>query len=110
MVVNQLLIVIVQSRDAPRVSSALRQAQIAFTQFTSRGSFLNLGNTTFMIGTEDIKVPEILEIIQKHCRERESLVEGFPTLHPDLYAYPVSVRIGGAIVFSLPVEHYVRFS
>ncbi len=108
MVVNRLLVVIVQYPDAPKVASALRQAQVAFTQFTSRGTFLNRGNTTFMIGTNQEHIAQILDIIQQHCEERETRLQGFPTLHPDMYAYPVSVQVGGAIVFSLPVELYLR--
>ena len=107
MVVNRLLIIIVQYRDASNVALALGQAHVRFTQFTSRGTFLNVGNTTFMIGTNNSKIDEILSLIEKHSQERETLLQGFPTLHPDMYAYPVSVQIGGAIVFSLPVEMYV---
>ncbi len=111
MVVDRLLIVIVQHADASSVAKALRRSQIAFTQMTTRGAFLNFGNTTFMIGTQADNIPSILAVIQKHCHEREILMKnGHITLHPDVYAYPITVSVGGAIVFSLPVERYIHFT
>ncbi|PSR26365.1 MAG: hypothetical protein C7B47_10730 [Sulfobacillus thermosulfidooxidans] len=109
MIVNRLLFIIVQSPDAQAVAKALTQNHIRFTQITSRGAFLNLGNTTFMIGTDHAMIPSILSIIEQHSQEREILAQrGYTTLHPDIYAYPTTVLVGGAIVFSLPVERYIH--
>jgi uncharacterized protein YaaQ len=73
---------------------------------------LKSGNSTFLIGIEDEKVDEVLDIIRHSCRAREQLVSPMSPMgnQIDSYVpYPVSVQVGGATVFVLDVEKYAHF-
>ncbi|AUW94867.1 hypothetical protein BXT84_13650 [Sulfobacillus thermotolerans] len=104
-----MLIVVIQSQDAKALSKALRALPAPFTQFASRGAFLDQGNTTYMIGTRAEKVPAILDVVRQYSHQREALAHGgHVPLHHDFYASPTTVTIGGATIFALPVERYIR--
>jgi uncharacterized protein YaaQ len=107
--VNTLLFIIIQSQDAPSLSSGLRAMPVEFTQYPSRGGFLNNSSTTYMIGTNTEKVPAILNCVREHSHQREVLGHsGHVPLLADFYASPTTVTIGGAVIFALPVERYVH--
>ena len=55
---------------------------------------------------------EALEIIKENCQTREQMM--IPPVHIDsmldsAITTPVSVRVGGATVFVLPVDSFLRF-
>ena len=107
----KLVIAIVQDTDAPGLTKALLERGFQSTKLASTGGFLREGNTTLLIGLEDEKVPEVLELINEKCRTRTRLVSrGLPFAEaPDPFlAQPVEVQVGGAVVFVLPVEHFVK--
>jgi len=70
------------------------------------------GNTTFIIGIEEDRVEEALDIIKENCQSREQMT--VPPVHIDsmldsALTTPVPVRVGGATVFVLPVDSFFRF-
>lgn len=68
------------------------------------------GNATFLIGVKDEKVQQVLDIIKKNAESREQYVTS--QMHIDVEggsAFPVNVRIGGATVFVMPVEQFLKF-
>ena len=70
----KLIIAVVQDQDSNRLSKALVDNNFRATKLATTGGFLKSGNTTFMIGTEDIRVDRALQIIKENCRSREQLV------------------------------------
>ncbi|ETI65837.1 hypothetical protein BAVI_25684, partial [Neobacillus vireti LMG 21834] len=108
----KLIIAVVQDQDSNRLSKALVDNNFRATKLASTGGFLKSGNTTFMIGTEDIRVDRALQIIKDNCRSREQLVSPVSPMggNADSYVpYPVEVEVGGATVFVLPIEQYLQF-
>lgn len=108
----KLLIAIVQDKDAHLLGDEFSQANIRATRLSTTGGFLRAGNTTFLIGIEDERVDEALEIIKVNCQSREQM--SVPPVHIDsmldsAITTPVPVRVGGATVFVLPVESFLRF-
>ena len=108
----KLLIAIVQDKDAHLLGDEFSQANIRATRLSTTGGFLRAGNTTFLIGIEDERVNEALEIIKVNCQSREQM--SVPPVHIDsmldsAITTPVPVRVGGATVFVLPVESFLRF-
>ena len=104
----KLLIAIVQDKDAHLLGDEFAQANIRATRLSTTGGFLRAGNTTFLIGIEE----EALDIIKENCQSREQMT--IPPVHIDsmldsAIATPVSVRVGGATVFVLPVDSFLRF-
>ncbi|RSK25463.1 hypothetical protein EJF36_00220 [Bacillus sp. HMF5848] len=108
----KLIMAVVQDQDSSRLSSALVKNNFRATKLASTGGFLKSGNTTFLIGTEDIRVDKALEIIKENCQNRGQLVAPVSPMggNADSYVpYPVEVEVGGATVFVLPVEQFHQF-
>ena len=108
----KLVVAVVQDQDSNRLSNALTKDGFRATKLASTGGFLRSGNTTFLIGTEDSLVPNVLDLIRDHCRAREQMVAPVSPLggHADSYIpYPVEVEVGGATVFVLPIEQFHHF-
>lgn len=106
----KLVIAIVQERDADRLLTALSQSGIRATRIASAGGFLRRGNATLLIGVEEAQLPEVLSLIETHCRERteimpQALIDDYASWYqPDLY----EVIVGGATVLVVNVERFER--
>ena len=99
----KMIIAIVQSKDSNRLRKAFNKADIHVTQLSTTGGFLREGN-------EDERVQEVLSVIKKNAESREQYVTS--QMHMDVEggsAFPVNVKIGGATVFVLPVEDFIKF-
>ncbi|MCM3444346.1 cyclic-di-AMP receptor [Metabacillus halosaccharovorans] len=108
----KLIIVVVQDQDSNKLLNALTEHNFRVTKLSSSGGFLKSGNTTFMIGTEDIRVDKALQIIKDNCKSRDQLVAPVSPMggNADSFIpYPVEVEVGGATVFVLPVEQFHQF-
>lgn len=108
----KLVVAVVQDQDSNRLAGALTKSNFRATKLASTGGFLRSGNTTFIIGTDDSKIPQLLDIIRDNCRSREQLVSPVSPLggNADSYIpYPVEVEVGGATVFVLPIEQFHHF-
>lgn len=108
----KLVVAIVQDQDNNRLSNGLTKNEFRATKLASTGGFLRSGNTTFMIGVADERIPHLLDIIRENCRAREQMVAPVSPMggNADSYIpYPVEVEVGGAIVFVLPIEQFHHF-
>ncbi|MBU9713709.1 cyclic-di-AMP receptor [Evansella tamaricis] len=108
----KLIMAVVQDKDSNRLSDVLVENEYRATKLASTGGFLKAGNTTFMIGTEDKNVADVLEIIKENCKSREQLVAPISPMggNADSYVpYPVEVQVGGATVFVLPVDEFEKY-
>ncbi|ADU28323.1 cyclic-di-AMP receptor [Evansella cellulosilytica] len=108
----KLIMAVVQDKDSNRLSDALIEKDFRATKLASTGGFLKAGNTTFLIGTDDENVEQVLSIIKENCKTREQLVAPISPMggNADSYVpYPVEVQIGGATVFILPVDRFEKF-
>ena len=108
----KLVIAIVQDKDSNRLSNALVREGIRATKLASTGGFLRAGNTTFMIGIEDDRVHEVLQVIRSNCKVRDQLVTPVSPMNGSADSYipfPVEVQVGGAAVFVVPVERFEHY-
>ncbi|WP_108672148.1 cyclic-di-AMP receptor [Peribacillus acanthi] len=108
----KMIIAVVQDKDSNKLLNALVDHNFRATKLATTGGFLKSGNTTFMIGTEDIRVDKALQIIKDNCKAREQLVAPVSPMggNADSYVpYPVEVEVGGATVFVLPIENFMQF-
>lgn len=107
----RLVFCVVQDKDAPKIIDSLVTAGFSVTRLASTGSFLQEGNTTLMTGVEDDKEAEVIGIVKTLGHATEHVVTPISTVGGpmDSYApYPVEVLVGGATMFSLPVERFER--
>ncbi len=108
----KLILAVIQDQDSNKLLKALVDHNFRATKLASTGGFLKSGNTTFMIGTEDIRVDKALQIIKENCQSRDQLVAPISPMggNADSYVpYPVEVEVGGATVFVLPIENFLQF-
>ncbi|MBI3962466.1 MAG: cyclic-di-AMP receptor [Deinococcus sp.] len=107
----KLLVVVVQDQDAPGLLNALAEQKIIATKLASTGGFLSEGNTTLLIGIDQTLIPKVKEIISQRCHTRERVITpGLPaTEHLEGYVpHPIEVPVGGAVVFVLSTEEFVK--
>jgi len=107
----KLVIAIVNNDDSAVVSSALTKEGFSVTRLSTTGGFLMVGNTTFLIGTEDDKVKMCKSIIQKYAMPRKHAVnttESFGRGFAD-GALQHEVLMGGATVFVLSVDEVEKY-
>lgn len=108
----KMVIAVVQDKDSNRLSSALIKEGFRATKLASTGGFLKAGNTTFMIGIEDERIQEVMNVIKANCQVREQLVTPVSPMGGTTDSYipfPVEVQVGGAAVFIIPVESFEHF-
>src|SRR5258706_6611927 len=104
--IHALMTAIVQEQDIDLVMRALEQVPAPVVHLASAGGFLGRRNATLLIGLPDGLDEKVLKVIQASCRQRVEYLaiplEGSPLPMPT----PVPVTVGGATVFTLPVERY----
>lgn len=108
----KLVMSIVNSDDAGELIDALTRAGYRATTISTTGGFLRQGNATIFVGTEDEKVPEVLQLIQENCHTRRQYVNPLPPVMEPGEMYmptPVDVLVGGATVFVLDVAQYEHY-
>ena len=108
----KLIIAIVQDEDASRLISTLMNEGHSVTKLATTGGFLRAGNTTLLLGGEDDRVKGTLDVIEKVCKSRKQIATSPSPVAgtSGVYApYPIEVVVGGATVFVLDVEQFVKF-
>jgi uncharacterized protein YaaQ len=108
----KLVVSIVNNDDVRRLEDALTQAGFRATTISTTGGFLRQGNATVFVGTDDEKVPQVLELIKENCHTRTQFVNPLPpVMEPGemFVPTPVEVQMGGATVFVLDVARVERF-
>lgn len=107
----KLLIAVVQDDDASRLVENLMTEGIGVTKLATTGGFLRSGNTTLLIGVQDETMPKALEIIEKICKSRKQIAPSPTTMvgmPGSFIGYPMEVVIGGATIFVLNVEQFIK--
>jgi uncharacterized protein YaaQ len=107
---QKLLVVITSDDEADHLIGKLVSRGHPATKVSSTGGFLRRGSATILSGVEADDVDEVLGIIRTECRARTELVPAQALPFPDaiLPSEPVQVRVGGAIVFVLPVDRFEK--
>lgn len=103
----KMITAIINKKDSDEVCFSLTEAGFYFTKMATTGGFLTSGNVTLLMGVENEKVNEALDIIRKHSSRRTVTV---PTsAQPSMpIALPVQVTVGGATVFVTNIEHFEK--
>ena len=107
----KLIVSIVHNEDAGALVDALLEREYRATRLHSSGGFLKQSNATIIVGVEDAKVDEVLEIVRENCTSRTQVVNPMPPIMKPgefFMPYPLEVEVGGATVFVLPVERFER--
>lgn len=107
----KLIIAIVQDEDASRLVSNLMNEGYSVTKLATTGGFLRAGNTTLLLGVDEEKFENALAVIERVCKCRKQMASA-PTPvagSTGVYVpYPIEVTVGGATVFVLNVEKFMK--
>ncbi|AOY75474.1 cyclic-di-AMP receptor [Clostridium formicaceticum] len=107
----KLIIAIVHDEDAARLMEELTNNNFRMTKLATTGGFLRAGNTTLLVGTEDEDVDKVISIIKDNCEARKEIVSSPAPVSGTagiFIPYSIEVMVGGATVFVVDVEKYVK--
>ncbi len=107
----KLIVAIVQDEDVSRLVSQLMNDGFGVTKLATTGGFLRAGNTTLLVGVEDDRFQDCMDTIEKVCKSRKQIAPSPASMVgiPGAYApYPVEVTVGGATIFVLTVDQFVK--
>lgn len=107
----KLIIAIVQDDDAGELIDVLNDDGFRVTKLATTGGFLKAGNTTLMIGVEADKVDKVLGVIEEVCKTRDQVVTSPSPVagSTGVYVpYPVEVEVGGATIFVVDVDKFIK--
>ena len=104
---NQLIVAIVQEKDAENAEEALTSLGIPAYRMESRGGFLNRENTTLLVNVGEEQGDLALRALETICVHRVEYPNTWVPLVPWLAR--TQVTVGGATLFFIEVEHYEDF-
>ena len=108
----KMIIAIVQDEDSSRLVSNLMNEGYSVTKLATTGGFLRAGNTTLLMGVNDDKLDGAIKIIEKVCKSRKQIATSPVAMGgaAGMYtSYPIEVTVGGATVFVLTVDQFVKY-
>jgi uncharacterized protein YaaQ len=104
----KLIITVIEDTDAAFLMEALVENGFQATKLASTGGFLLRGNTTLLIGVDDERVEEVMQIIRTTCAPRKKIVPHITPELPTAIGVPIEIESGGAIVFVVDVDQFRR--
>ncbi|MBQ8182805.1 MAG: cyclic-di-AMP receptor [Clostridia bacterium] len=106
----KLIIGIVNNDDANHLLNEITRASFQATKLSTSGGFLKTGNATVLVGVEDEKTDDVINIFKNCCSRRTQMVSTAPPFLGEgfINAVPVEVTIGGATLFVVDVEQFMK--
>lgn len=107
----KLIIAIVQDDDAADLVEVITDGGFRVTKLATTGGFLKSGNTTLMIGVEEEETDKVLGMIEEVCKTRKQIITSPSPVagSTGVYVpYPVEVEVGGATIFVVDVDKFVK--
>ena len=106
----KLIVAIINNDDANAVMNGVTKAGYSATRLSTTGGFLRAGNVTLLLGVENNKVDEVINIIGEYSKQRKQITPVNTTDIGEsmLSSMPVEVTVGGATIFVLDVEQFYK--
>ena len=109
----KLIIAIVQDEDSSKLLSELMKKGFGVTKLATTGGFLKAGNTTLLLGVDDNRIDDAISVIESVCTSRKQISTASSTMaggmtHGEYTAFPIEVTVGGATMFVLTVDQFLK--
>ncbi|MBS4026212.1 MAG: cyclic-di-AMP receptor [Clostridia bacterium] len=91
----KLIMAIIDDEYTNSVLRVLMAEKIKMTKLSTSGGFLSRGNTTLLLGVDDEKVDNVIELVKSKC-------------HPKKVKSGDSEFTIGVNLFVLPIDKYIR--
>ncbi len=101
----KLVMAILSKSDAPVVAGVLAKQGYPSTITNSIGGFMHKENAILFSGVDDTKVRYVTSIISEATSGYD---EQGPEMGAGGYIMPDKIKVGGATVFVLDVEQFIR--
>lgn len=106
----KLIVAIINKDDSNAVCQNLNKNKFSVTKLSTQGGFLLNGNITLLIGTEEENIENALSIIKEHSKRRTEIVPVTAAYGIGITnSYPIEVTVGGATIFILDVENFIKY-
>ena len=111
----KLVYAIIGNENSELLISELSARGFQATKLSSTGGFLKKHSTTIMIGVEEPRLDEVLDILKRRAGQRKATVYqsfSIPMGHPYpplMPATPVVQDVGGVVVFVMDLQHMEKF-
>lgn len=92
----KLITAVIGKKDLNSVCDALREAGYYFTKIPTSGGFLRSNNMTLLLGVDDDKLNDAVELIHRNCKKHTEQNDNG------------KVTVGGATVFVTDVERFEK--
>ena len=89
----KLVMAVISNKDVSKVLDAITKEGFSSSRISTTGQFLADGHTTLFIGTEDHKVEQLFDVLEKHVTKR-------------VVRQPVDVEEYGAVAFVINVDEF----
>ncbi len=106
---EKMILAVLSGDDAESLVYDLGEHGFYSTMLSSTGGFLRKRSVTLMIGLEEKRLEEALEILKKHAGARLETAYLSPNGSVGMAAVPVKVYSGGIAAFVLNVDRCVKF-
>lgn len=107
--VDHVMTAVIQDQDTDAALKAIANFGAPVTRLASAGGFLGRKNSTMLIGVNKDVVEQIIIALRSACKQRVEYLaiplEGSPLPMPT----PIPVTVGGATIFTIPVDHFEEF-
>lgn len=103
----KLIVAIINNDDSHKVLDEISRAGLYATKLSTSGGFMRAGNLTLLMGVEEQRLEEALDILRNNCSKREEITTALPSYSAEMMnSVPVKITVGGATVFILDVEQF----
>lgn len=92
----KLIIGVIQDEYINKLLRLLMDKQVRTTKLASTGGFLKAGSTTLLMGVEEEKKEEVIDLIKSVCGTSKKTKDG------------EEVTVGGANLFIVDVNKFIR--
>ncbi len=105
----KMLIAIINDDDCTRVLTELSNQGFGATRLSTSGGFLRSGNSTLLIGVEEENIEKIFDIFRRFSSRRKQMISPMGGMDGlDMFTPPVEISVGGATVFVIDVDKFVK--
>lgn len=113
---NRLILAVLQKEDYKETLKELNEKKIFVTKLSSSGGFLQKENVTIMIGVEEERWQETIDILKAKAGRRKETVYAMPepsatgNMYSQLGApVPIERETGGVTIFTMQLQQLQKF-
>lgn len=108
---DRLLLAVIRKDDYDETVYQLNSHGFFVTKLSSSGGFLKKENVTLMLGVEEARMDEAVEILKTFAGRRRTQTYVMPTPGTDMTGagVPVEVEGGGVTIFTMKLDGFAKY-